>query len=104
MAGAGKANYQTFQLSFLQLQIPKNATADCLWHAAGDSIPANQSRFATPAAREAAMRKAKEAALSRLPPNAMGVQSRVMAMRMGEEVTQGTEPGMEVATTTGNDT
>ena len=50
------------------------------------------------------MRKAKEAALSRLPPNAMGVQSRVMAMRMGEEVTQGTEPGMEVATTTGNDT
>ncbi len=69
----------------------------------GDSIPANKSRFATPADRDAALRKAKEAGMPKVDgtPMMMG-QTGVMAMRMGGGGdTQGAIPCMETATTTG---
>ncbi len=72
----------------------------------GDATPANPSRFANAAARDAAFKRAKEAGMPRQ--NGVpitGLQTQVMAMRMeGGGVTQGTAPGVEAVTSTGQST
>lgn len=74
----------------------------CCAGASAGATPGTPSRFANAAARDAAFKKAKEAGR----PSAqttLGPQTGVMAMRMeGGGVTQGTAPGVETATTTGD--
>ena len=74
----------------------------CSAGAVGGAAPGSPSRFANAAARDAAFKKAKEAGRPSVQ-TTVGPQTGVMAMRMeGGGVTQGTAPGVETATTTGD--